>query len=101
MLWKLRKLLGRETELQRVVPPSKPDQPPVRVTVTEEHMPQAVQELREHMRRDFDARFGWATLSKDWLVASAVDPRTKVLSAYGLSRDQVGMIGRCLFMMDH
>eukprot|EP00952_Eustigmatos_sp_NYUAD-ZCMA_P012961 51772-Eustigmatos_ZCMA.PRE.1 len=88
MLYKLRRLLRTDANLARVIPPSKPGVQPSSVTVKETHMPQPVQALRRFMRDDFASRFSWSKLSRDWLIASAVDPRTKVLSAYHLTKTE-------------
>jgi len=89
MLYKLRRLLRTDADLVRAIPASKPGVEPSRVTVKERHMPQSVQALRRLMRQDFASRFSWSKLSRDFLVASAVDPRTKVLSAYHLTTAEV------------
>lgn len=74
----------------RIKPSGKPGEAATRVNIVEAHMPQAAKELRRWMREDFAGRFSWSKLSLDWLVASCLDPRTKVLSAYKLTPAEVG-----------
>jgi hypothetical protein len=88
-LYKLKRLLRTDAELKRIVPSGKPGEAAAEVTIVEAHMPQAAKQLRRWLRDDFAGRFSWSKLSVDWLVASCLDPRTKVLSAYGLSASEV------------
>lgn len=92
LLFRLKKLLRATAQLSRVCPPSKPGDRAASVTISESHMPGASKQLRVHMRSDFAGRFSWSKLSRDFLVAAAVDPRTKVLIAYGLTRAEVSRL---------
>jgi hypothetical protein len=89
MLYKLKRLLRTDAPLVRIAPASKPGAASTRVSIVEAHMPLPSKKLRRWMREDFSSRFSWSKLSLDWLIATCLDPRTKVLIAYGLSQAEV------------